>query len=288
MSLEQRIEAVMQNKILRFQPAQGGYTTARRGIAAFEDGQTAFLKAATSQQTAQWLRDEYAVYRHLGAREDADFLPHVIAWDDDGLQPFLVLEDLSWAHWPPPWGPGLTERVQEMLSRLRRMPLLPGMASLEAYREDLSGWRRISEDSAPFLSLGLCSPAWLEAALPRLLAAEQAAELAGSDFLHLDLRSDNLCFTGKRTILVDWNWACAGNGVFDLASWLPSLQAEGGPKPETLLPHAPELAAALSGFWAAQAGLAGRDARLKDLDLFQLRAALPWVARELRLAVLEI
>jgi hypothetical protein len=286
MNLEQRIEDAVQANILRFQPAQRGYTTARRGVVAFDGGQTAFLKAATCVQTARWLRAEYAVYRHLGARQDADFLPRVIAWDDDGIQPFLLLEDLSPAHWPPPWEPGLAERVQEMLSRLRRMPLMPGMASLETYRDDLSGWRKVAEDPEPFLSLGVCHAAWLEVALPALLAAEMAAVLAGSDFLHLDIRSDNLCFTESRTILVDWNWACAGNGMFDLAAWLPSLHAEGGPAPETLLPHAPELAAALSGFWAAQAGVTGREARLRDLDLFQLRTALPWAARESGLAEL--
>ncbi len=283
-NLEQRAEDAMQAKILRFQPASGGYTTARRGVLTFEGGQTVFLKAATCEQTAQWLRAECAVYRHLGAQEDADFLPRVIAWDDDGVRPFLLLEDLSMAHWPPPWEPGLAERVQEMLSRLRRMPLMPGMTSLETYRDDLSGWRKVAEDPAPFLSLGVRSAAWLEAALPSLQAAEKGAVLTGSDFLHLDIRSDNLCFTDSRTILVDWNWACAGNGMVDLAAWLPSLHAEGGPPPEALLPDAPELAAALSGFWAAQAGLAGRDPRMKALNLFQLQTALPWAARELGLA----
>ncbi len=282
-SLEQRIENAMQAELVRFQPASGGYTSAQRGIAAFSSGQSAFLKAATSEQTALWLRAEYAVYRHLGAREDADFLPRVIAWDDDGVQPFLLLEDLSRAHWPPPWEPGLAERVQEMLSRLRQMPLMPGMTSLETYRDDFTGWHKIAADPAPFLSLGLCRASWLDAALPRLLAAEQAVPLAGSDFLHLDIRSDNLCFVENRTILVDWNWACAGNGDFDLAAWLPSLHAEGGPLPETLLPHAPEMTAALSGFWAAQAGLAGRDPRMRELDLLQLRTALPWAMRELGL-----
>jgi aminoglycoside phosphotransferase (APT) family kinase protein len=277
-ALEQRVAERMQTRPVAFRPAAGGYTAAKRGIVTFEDGRSAFLKAAVSEETADWLRAEYAVYRYLGAA-GADFLPRVLAWDDDGARPILLLEDLSAAHWPPPWEPGHAARVAETLSRLRRVPPMPGMATLEAYRDDFSGWRKVAADPGPFLSVGLCTAAWLDAALPGLQAAEQALRLDGTDFLHLDIRSDNVCFTPERTILVDWNWACTGNGQVDLAAWLPSLHAEGGPAPETFLPHAPEPAAALSGFWAARAGLPDRDPRMRHLNVFQLRTALPWAAR---------
>lgn len=280
--LMRRVSERMQTPLVRFQPALGGYTSALRGIAAFADGRTAFVKAATSEQTAGWLRTEYVVYCHLNSC-GADFLPAVQAWDDDGSLPVLLLEDLSDAHWPPPWTPEQIGQVSETLSRLRAMPLMPGMSLLETYREDFSGWRKLAEDPAAFLALGLCTPAWLAAALPSLQAAEAAAVLAGSDFLHLDLRSDNICFARGRAILVDWNWACAGNGQFDLASWLPSLCAEGGPLPETWLPDASEMAAALSGFWAAQAGSHALGSRLQSLNLRQLQSALPWACRALGL-----
>ncbi len=278
-ALEQRIAELMHAKPTGFRPASGGYTAAKRGVVAFEDGKSAFLKAAVSEQTAEWLRAEYAVYRYMNAETDADFLPVVLAWDDDGTRPFLLMEDLSAAHWPPPWEPAHAARIAETLSRLRRVPPMPGMTSLESYRDDFCGWQKIAADPALFLSLGLCTADWLEAALPSLQDAERAVRLEGKDFLHMDVRSDNLCFTLDRTILVDWNWACSGNGLIDLAAWLPSLQAEGGPAPETFLPGAPELAAALSGFWAARAGLPDRDPRMRQLNLFQLRTALPWAAR---------
>ncbi len=290
-AVEQRIADLMHTRPTGFRPAQGGYTAAKRGVVTFGNGASAFLKAAVSEQTAEWLRAEYAVYRYFSAdyfsADQADFLPAVLAWDDDGARPFLLLEDLSAAHWPPPWEPAQAARVAETLSRLRRVPPMPGMASLETYRDDFSGWRKVAADPAPFLSLGLCTDVWLDAALLSLQAAEAALRLDGEDFLHLDVRSDNLCFTPDRTILVDWNWACTGNGLVDLAAWLPSLHAEGGPAPETFLPHAPELAAALSGFWAAQAGLPDRDPRMRHLNLFQLSTALPWAARAAGLPPVE-
>jgi aminoglycoside phosphotransferase (APT) family kinase protein len=138
-------------------------------------------------------------------------------------------------------------------------------------------------DTRPFLSLNLCTSAWLEAALPVLIAAESSVDLGGSDFLHLDVRSDNLCFLEDRTILIDWNWACVGNGMFDLAFWLPSLHAEGGPAPESILPNRPEMASAVSGFWAAKAGLPPHGSTLRQAQITALKTAFPWTVRALGL-----
>jgi thiamine kinase-like enzyme len=120
--------------------------------------------------------------------------------------------------------------------------------------------------------------------------AEAEAPLAGDDLLHFDVRSDNLCFVGDRVVLVDWNWACRGNRTVDVASWLPSLQVEGGPPPETILPRAPGLAAAISGYFAARAGRhaeTSQDRAVRALQLGQLRAALPWAVRALALPALD-
>ncbi len=110
MTLDQRIADLMAAKPLQFQAARGGYTTAHRGVATFDSGQSAFVKAATDEMTAAWLRTEYAVYNHLTAAPGTDFLPEVLAWDDDGSRPILIMEDLSGADWPPPWEPGLVEQ----------------------------------------------------------------------------------------------------------------------------------------------------------------------------------
>ena len=89
-------------------------------------------------------------------------------------------------------------------------------------------------------ALGLCSDAWLEAALPTLLEAATTAPLEGSALLHFDVRSDNVCFrSGGAAVLVDWNWTSVGNPWLDVAGWLPSLHAEGGPRPEEVAPDVP-------------------------------------------------
>ena len=101
------------------------------------------------------------------------------------------------------------------------------------------------------------------------------------------MRSDNLCLVGRRAILVDWNLACRGNGRFDVAFWLPSLQLEGGPAPWEILPGAGGLAAAVAGFFSARAGLpppAGAPT-VREFQRAQAAVALSWAARELGLAI---
>ena len=99
----------------------------------------------------------------------------------------------------------------------------------------LDSWPDVAADPAPFLATEICSPEWLTNHLPALAAASAAARIEGEHVLHFDVRSDNLCLTEGRALFVDWNHACIGNPVLDTASWLPSLEAEGGPAPEDIL-----------------------------------------------------
>ena len=280
--LARRVAAAVAAQPVRFERPKGeGYTHNERWLVRFADGQSGFVKAAVDDLTAEWLRDEHRVYDKV--RED--FLPALIGWHDDGARPVLVLEDLSGARWPPPWSSAQISLVVDALERVASTPAPAGLGSLEERRGDLAGWELVADDPVPFLSVGLCSPPWLEAALPTLLAASQACVLAGDAFLHFDVRSDNVCFVGDRAVLVDWNWAAIGNPVLDVAAWLPSLHAEGGPPPEEILFGEPEAASLIAGFFAARAGLAPPPTapRVAEVRFTQLRTALPWAARALGL-----
>jgi len=86
-------------------------------------------------------------------------------------------------------------------------------------------------------------------------------------------------------VLVDWNWAARGNGLLDIAGWLPSLHLEGGALPDAVLPEPPHLAALVRGYFAARAGLPVEhaSARIRAIQLAPLRVALAWAMRALRL-----
>ena len=146
-------------------------------------------------------------------------------------------------------------------------------------------WRDLAVDPGPFLALGICSASWLAGALPVLTAAAAEAPLVGDALVHMDVRSDNLCFRDGRAIVIDWNHARIANPDVDIAFWLPSLHAEGGPPPEAILPDAPALAAWVAGYFCARAGQAPlpEAPHVRPLQVQQSRTALPWVARALRL-----
>jgi Ser/Thr protein kinase RdoA (MazF antagonist) len=236
---------------------------------------------------------EKNVYRALSSHR---FLPtcHGFGEAEQTEQfPFLVLEDLSGAHWPPPWTPHQIDAVLETLSDIHRVrdAFVETLLPVEVAEAQTRTWDAVAADPAPFLSLHFCSETWLAAALPTLLSAATAVPLSGDSLLHLDVRSDNICHRPEddRAVFVDWNWVCRGNPDLDIAAWLPSLQNEGGPLPETILPDAAELAAWLSGFWAAQAGMPPLPTapRVRAVQKQQLRTALPWAARALSLPPLD-
>ena len=262
---------------------RGGYTLMERWLVELPDGGRGFAKVAVDEPTAGFLRDEHRVYSQV----EEPFLPRLLAWDDDGERPLLVIEDLSEAHWPPPWRPGDVEAVLAALEQLHATEPPDALARLTI--DELHTWREVEADPEPFLSLGLCSPEWLERSLPELLAATDRCDVRGDAFLHLDTRSDNMCVREGEALLVDWNWASIGNPMVDIAFWLPSLFVEGGPAPAEVLPEAGELTAVVSGFFAPVAGLPPNFGAptVRALQLAQLKVALPWAVEVLGLPPLD-
>jgi Phosphotransferase enzyme family len=251
-----------------------------------DDGRSAFVKIAAFDYVADWFRDERAAYVALAG---SPCLPPLLGWDDDGTAPLLAIEDLSDAHWPPPWDAGMTDAVLANLDSLHATRPRAGLPTAEERQFGLDSWPGVVEDPTPLLATGLCSASWLDRHLPALAAASAAATIDGSAVLHFDVRSDNLCIRDGRAILVDWNHACIGNPVLDIASWLPSLQAEGGARPEEILPDdtpgLSEVAALLAGYFCARAGLPEipHAPHVRPLQLAQSETSLPWAARLLGL-----
>jgi len=281
-----RAERVLGSRADRWARVTGrGYANNERWLVRLHDGASAFVKTAVDEPGAGWLRDEHRIYRAVRG----DFIPELLGWDDEGAFPVLVLEDVSLgAFWPPPWPPDAVDAVRAALNEVAATSPPTGTGSLEAERSRWVGWDVVAADPRPFLELGLCSRGWLDEAGPALLAAAEAAPLAGGALVHCDVRSDNLCVRSGRAVLFDWNLVRAGNPVLDVAFWLPSLELEGGPQPEQVLPDVtgvPELAALVAGFFASRAGLpppAGAPT-VRGIQLAQLETALPWACRALDL-----
>jgi thiamine kinase-like enzyme len=245
-----------------------------------DDGRRVFVKAAQAEHTAAWLRREHEIYAHLRG----SFIAGLVAFGDDPVYPVLVLEDLSEADWEVRWDPGRVALVRGALAGLAASKPPPNTGPVrEAFSELFDRWRTVEEDPEPFLSTGVRSREWLESALPTLIAAADAVPADGDDLLHLDVRSDNLCFREDAAVLVDWNWCSTGSADLDVAAWLPSLAVEGGPQPCEILSGAGELAAFLAGVWAGVVGLAPPETAptVRPLQRSLLEVALTWCEREL-------
>jgi hypothetical protein len=275
-------------QILGWAPTQwrevrGGYSPAARYVV--EAGSSrAFVKVATTLGTAMSLRREGHAYGVV----QPDFRPRLLGWQDDEAQPILVIEDLSAAAWPPPW------RDEQVADALAQIGALHGSSAelptcADRHGADEPGWGSVAQAPEPFLGLGLVTADWLTRALPALIEAEQACLTEGDAVGHWDIRSDNMAFTGDGLKLIDWSEACLSNPDPDLGFWLPSLCFQGGPPPEAILPHAPEVAAWVSGFFAARAGLPDiPDAPfVRRVQREQLSTALPWAQRALGLPPLD-
>lgn len=252
-----------------------------RFTVALADGRKVFVKAATSPYLARALRREAEVYAHL----PADFAPELICFEDDPAQPMIVLEDLSEADWSVHWDTGRVSAVRETLACVATTPAPPNTLSATEAFSTSGDWADLSKDPAAFLATGIRSSSWLDRNLTALQEAATAAPIEGDALLHLDVRSDNLCFRDGKAILVDWNWACIGQPALDVAAWLPSLATEGGPRPWEILPGTGNYAALLAGVWATVVGLPPPPTAptVRDLQRRQLEVALAWAERELNL-----
>ena len=274
-----RAERLLGSRPVAWEHRTGGYTTNERWSLDLEDGRRVFAKMAPGEPMSTAIRDEF----HRMSLFDADFRCEIVAFEDAD-HPLLVLEDLREARWPPPWEPGDVERVLATLERVWALPT-DGVPSPERLEGMFNGWQTIAADPRGFLALGIASEEWLVRCLPTLVEAERSATFEGDDFIHMDVRSDNMCFDGDRVVLVDWNWAIRGSRRFDLSGWLPSLRLEGGPLPEEIAPGLGDLAGYISGYFAKNAHLSPPPTapHVRKFQLRQLRISLPWACRELGL-----
>jgi hypothetical protein len=285
--VKDRVEVLLGARVIAFEFVQGrGFTHAGRHLAVLDDGRTAFVKSAVDELSAGWLRLEYVVYGNV----QGSFVPRSLAYDEHEGLPLLVLEDLSSAHWPPPWRAGDIASVQAALDELAATDAPDGLTPAREWKADWgSRWEAVRADPGPFLSTGVASRDWLEASIAQLEAAAARAPLEdGRSLLHLDVRSDNIALTDRGARLVDWNWASRGNPLVDRVAWAPSLAIETGIEPEAVVDRegVGELAAMIAGVWASVAGLPPPptgEQRLRDAQRAQLGVVLPWACRLLHL-----
>ena len=283
----ERVHRALGATTLAWRAASGhGAPSHRRFVVDLQGERSAFVKIAAFDYTAEWLREEFRVYAALDGQP---FLPRLLGWDDDGLarrsssrtsperrghrRGTPLASTPSWRPSRPcmrrrhPWPCVLPSRASSVWTAGRTWPptLNPSFRSACARRDGFAT---------------ICRPSRMRRPPPRSTEPRSCTSTCAA--------TTCVC----RTVGSSWstgNNACVGNALLDLASWLPSLQAEGGPSPHAILPDetpgSPAIASLLAGYFCARAGLPAipQAPHARPLQLMQSRTALPWAARALGL-----
>jgi hypothetical protein len=252
------IERLVGAPPIAFEPRAGGYTRAITGRATLADGRAVFIKAVApgcppDDPLVEDLGHERDVLLAVARTPAAPFVPAVLAAADDPA-PLLVLEDLAAAAWPLPYPADLGPLVAA-LDALAAVPPPPSLTALVDEEGAAGSWWRIAADPGPFLALGLAEPAWLDRALPALVAAEARVRLPGERLVHGDLWFANLCFAARGPVIVDWGSAMRGNPVLDRATIAMDLVIVGRDPAVLGVPDLPSWIAFLAGHLAREATL---------------------------------
>jgi Phosphotransferase enzyme family len=263
-----------------WEPVGGGYTRAPKLRVRLQSGESRFVKFAENDELAA--RSIVAETRVYGS-VTAPFLPTLYDMFVADGRALIVLEDLTDATWPPPYPDDVAPLFEalEAVASIAAPPDLPRLAEREE-----TPWQRIAREPELVLGLGVCSESWLQRALPALLDAEARVPLSGDRLVHHDVWAENLCFTARGAVLVDWAEARIGNPAIDVAFALLSLQVEVAVTPQ--IEDEPALAAFVTGVIAAEAAAplptwTASDSTLRADQLDDLRVALRWVAAQLAL-----
>lgn len=225
-----------------------GHTHAEKWLVELDDGRTVFVKGATEPSARPQVEREAALLETVAA----PYMPYTYGASTVDGWTVLVLEDLSRAHWPPPYD----DRGEALLESVRQVA---ATAPPRGLRRQLEGrplgtyWQRIAENPERVLAHGLFSETWLEDAQPILHDAESSARLAGADFLHGDVWAGNVCYAKRGAILIDWADAFVGDRRIDLAYALLSIRETGAMPPPVEFPDEAAYAALLAGSCAFQA-----------------------------------
>lgn len=252
-------------------------------MVTLDDGRSVFVKAGTVPNARAQIERERAIIEAVGAA----YMPRVYGGSTEGEWSTLVLEDLSHAHWPPPY-PDNGRALLDAVASIGDVAPPAVVSRRPAGRPFGTYWERIAADPEPVLAHGSFSRAWLDRCAAALVDAESRARLDGDDFLHDDVWHGNVCYTDRGAVLIDWASASIGNRRLDLAYALLSIRSTGATPPDVAFGDEAAYAALLAGSNAYNAAQPVdesimRASVLREGWLHDLQYALVWVADLLRL-----
>lgn len=236
-----KIQKLCNGSIVSAETAFGGFSASAGFIITFSDGRKVFAKGAHPLDTSHGaanLRQEIMAYETVLALRDVS--PRYIGVVSDGRGDDGWILGV-WEHVEHDFGGA---RLGAIVSLLQNWPdagdakaLLPAAAAhvfIGKFFDNSKKWQRIRANRdirARFLSLFSDPKAggWLEKNISALCKLQESGVSLGKPegIVHGDLRLDNILFTPKGPLIIDWPNICFGPRVFDMAFLYSSLEAFG-------------------------------------------------------------
>jgi aminoglycoside phosphotransferase (APT) family kinase protein len=260
-AVKQAIEERIGDTIVEAATQPGGFSPGLAARVRTRDGRRLFVKAVSelaNPDTPSMHRREAEVVAALP--RDAP-VPRLLWSYDEGGWVALGFEDIE-GHLPTqPWRDDELRLVIDGLCRLHALltpsPIISTTAE-DAFATTIKGWRELKASRAPL-------DAWPARHLDRLIDLEAQAPAAakGNTLLNFDVRADNILIARDQVFFVDWPWARIGAPFVEWLGFAPSVQMQGGPRPDDLLHMVPidpvdddaidAVIASLSGYFLAHA-----------------------------------
>lgn len=261
LSVRRAIEERIGGNVVEAVTQPGGFSPGLAARVRTSDGQRCFVKAVSelaNPDTPSLHRREAEVVAALP--RDAPVPALLWSYDESGWVA-LGFEDIA-GHLPiQPWRDDELQLVIDGLCRLQAL-LTPSpidsTAARDAFATHITGWSEMKATRAPL-------DTWSARHLDRLvdLEAQAPAAAKGNTLLNFDMRADNILIAGDEVFFVDWPWARIGAPFVEWLGFAPSVQMQGGPKPDDLLQMVPmdavdddainAVIASLTGYFLAHA-----------------------------------
>lgn len=212
----------------------GGFSPGLAARLRLEDGRRVFVKAVSEDANPDtpWIHRREAVV--VAGLPPEAAVPKLLWTFDEGGWVALGLTDID-GHTPAqPWRSHELDLVIEGLQRLHEL-LTPSpvdsATAADAFATEIKGWSELRSTGATGLD------EWSMKHLDRLIDLEESAPsmLSGGTLLNFDVRADNVLIAGDKAYFVDWPWARVGPRFVDWLGLAPSVQMQGGPRPDELL-----------------------------------------------------